>query len=109
VPVVPIPAEVFDSAGRPVEVVERAVLSAPPAWVGMSGDRPAPVRGWAGPWPVDQRWWDGASGWRGDRLQVVLGEQGGASAADVAGDGVGELAFLLLYRDGRWSVIGAYD
>jgi protein ImuB len=109
VPVVPIPAEVLDSSGRPVQVTERALLSAAPAWVGVGGERPAPVRGWAGPWPVDQRWWDSASGWRGSRVQVVLGGGGGLPVVGAAEEGgLGESAFLLLHRDGRWSVIGGY-
>jgi hypothetical protein len=82
VPPTPVPAEVLDARGCPVAVTDRAVLSAAPALVGTGGGRPAPVLGWAGPWAVDQRWWDAATGWRGCRLQVVLaGDQGGVPTA----------------------------
>jgi protein ImuB len=94
-------------------------LTSAPAAVAVDGGRPVPVRGWAGPWPVDQRWWDTTAGWRGSRLQVVLGGSagfGGEEALDVgaAHDGAGadesaERALLLLCRDGRWSVAGVYD
>jgi protein ImuB len=33
----------------------------------------APVRAWAGPWCVDERWWDPIAHRRRARLQVVLG------------------------------------
>jgi protein ImuB len=80
------------------------MVSAEPAWVAVDGGRALPVRGWAGPWPVDQRWWD-AAGWRGSRMQVVLA---GVDEGDEGGEG-GETALLLTYRDGRWTVVGRYD
>ena len=126
IPVRPVPVRVLDAAGHPVRVTERSVLSSAPAMVAVNGGRPVRVRGWAGPWPVDQRWWDPVAGWRGSRLQVVLGEVdgvggdgdgggGGGGGGWAAGDGrtgaaePGELALLLLCRDGEWSVAGAYD
>jgi protein ImuB len=93
-------AEVLDAARCPVRVDERQMISAEPAWVAMEGHRAFPVRGWAGPWPVDQRWWD-AAGWRGSRIQVVL--------AGTDEDAEGETALLLVYREGRWTVAGRYD
>ncbi|MDT7559890.1 MAG: protein ImuB [Pseudonocardiales bacterium] len=119
VPAKPPAAEVWDGSGHPVRVTDRYVLTSVPAAVAVDGGRPVPVRGWAGPWPVDQRWWDTTAGWRGSRLQVVLGGSaglGGEEALDVgaAHDGAGadesvERALLLLCRDGRWSVTGVYD
>lgn len=97
VPAEPVYAEVSDAAGRPVVVTDRYVLSTAPASVARSGGGPLPVRGWAGPWPVDQRWWDAVFGWRGSRLQVLLGGEGE------------ETALLLLHSNDRWSVIGSYD
>lgn len=95
----PSPAEVLDAARSPVWVGERQLISAEPAWVVVDGGEALPVRGWAGPWPVDQRWWDAAVGWRGIRVQVVLS---GVSEG-------GESALLLAYREGRWTVVGRYD
>ena len=93
----PGPAEVVDARGRPVTVTDRALLSAEPAAVGVNGARPVEVLSWTGPWVIDQRWWDERTRRRGARLQVVL-----------AGDR-GELAYLLLYRNANWSVVGEYD
>jgi protein ImuB len=86
---------VLDAEGHPVTVSGRAVLSAPPAQVRV-GDRgaPAAVLAWAGPWPVEERWWDGAARRRQARLQVVLA--GGA-------------AHLLVLEGGAWSCAGTYD
>ena len=33
------------------------LLSAPPHQVMVDGGRPRAVQGWAGPWPLHQRWW----------------------------------------------------
>ena len=88
VPEVPIPAEVWDAVGRPVRVTDRYVLTAAPAKVAVEGGRPASVHGWAGPWPVDQRWWDEGVELRGSYLQVVLGAVRAEEneGADVMGD-----------------------
>jgi protein ImuB len=93
VPPQPLPAELLDAEGRPVRLVEPDRLSAPPHRLVVDGGAPCTVEGWAGPWPVLQRWWapdvDESS-----RVQVV-GDDG--------------TAFLLVVRDGRWWVAGIYD
>jgi protein ImuB len=93
VPPEPLPARLCDAAGQPVGLAAPDLLTAPPHTVAVDDGPPGEVRGWAGPWPVRQRWWapDGAAG---SRLQVVRD------------DGA---AFLLLARDGRWWVVGVYD
>jgi protein ImuB len=93
VPPDPLPAELCDAAGRPVRLTAPDLLAEPPRTLAVDGDPPGEVQGWAGPWPVWQRWWspDGAAG---SRLQVVR--------ADGA-------AFLLLAREERWWVVGVYD
>lgn len=111
----PIPVEVLDAAGSPARITERCALTSTPATVAMSGGRRVPVRAWAGPWPVDQRWWDPAAGWRGSRLQVLLGgvlegaEGDGVGGGSPEGGQPGETALLLLCQDGKWSVAGEYD
>ncbi len=89
----PRSAEVLDDAGRPVSVSGRCVVSAAPATVVLDGEELA-VTGWAGPWPVRDRWWDPAQAQRVVRFQVATG------------DG---RALLLVLDDGRWSVEGIYD
>jgi protein ImuB len=93
VPPQPLPAELVDEGGEPVRLTAPDLLSAPPHRVVVDGGRSSTVHGWAGPWPLRQRWWT-SDGVEGSRLQVVLD------------DGV---ALLLLARGGRWWVTGVYD
>src|SRR5690606_40022967 len=65
----PAALEVLDAAGRPVAVDGRGGISAPPARVGGSQ-----VVAWAGPWPVEERWWDPARHRRRARLQVLTAD-----------------------------------
>ncbi|WNV91904.1 DNA polymerase Y family protein [Umezawaea sp. Da 62-37] len=97
VPADPAPVVVLDEAGADVGVTGRYELTAPPRRV-LVGGRAREVRGWAGPWPVDERWWDARAAHRVARLQVLT----------VAGDGA-EQAFLLVRVGGRWAVEGVYD
>ncbi|HXV92910.1 MAG TPA: DNA polymerase Y family protein [Pseudonocardia sp.] len=93
VPPEPLPAEVVDAAGGPVGLAAPDLLTAPPRRVAVDGGPSRPVRAWAGPWPLRQRWW-APDGTEGSRLQVVCD------------DGT---ALLLHARDGRWWVTGVYD
>jgi protein ImuB len=93
VPPEPLPAELVDAAGRPIWLVDPERLSAPPHRLVVDGAAPRNVEGWAGPWPVRQRWWS-PDGVTGSRLQLLCPE--------------GE-AFLLTSRDGRWWITGCYD
>lgn len=85
---------VHDARGRPVAVDERGELSAPPAaMLSQTGSR-RELTAWAGPWPLDERWWDPAAARTASRFQVV-DEQGGA---------------WLLVLDGEgWWAEGRYD
>ncbi len=93
VPPQPLPAELLDADGAPVRLVEPDRLSAPPHRLVVDGGGARTVAGWAGPWPVQQRWWAPDAD-ESSRVQV-LGEDG--------------VAFLLVVRDGRWWVAGIYD
>jgi protein ImuB len=89
----PVPAQVTDIAGNPVCVTNRCVLSGPPAWLAVDGARPLAIESWAGPWPLEERWWDGG-GRRRARLQVCV--TGGA-------------AYLIAREKGSWWLEGTYD
>jgi protein ImuB len=91
----PIAAEVYAADGAPVGVTGRLLVTGAPARVVLAGE-PAPVEviGWAGPWPVDERWWDDDEAHRCVRFQVLLA------------DG---RAMLLVLEAGRWSAAGVYD
>ncbi|MEU6349943.1 DNA polymerase Y family protein [Streptomyces sp. NPDC047072] len=80
-------AELVDAGGRPVAVSGRLALSAAPAQVAVDGYGRAAVTGWAGPWPVLERWWDRDGGRRVARMQVT------------AADG---RAWLMVIEQGRW-------
>ena len=90
----PEPVEVVDADDRPVSVSGRAVVSAPPARLTRRGHAPTALTGWAGPWPVDERWWDPLRHRRRARFQVV----------DAEGT-----AHLLALESGRWWLEATYD
>jgi len=89
----PLPAELLDTAGRPVGVTGRGIASAPPSRLSVAGQPWTEVAGWAGPWPTDERWWSKRSRSRQARMQVVTS----------AGS-----AYLLACKR-RWWVEGIYD
>ncbi|BBZ10296.1 DNA polymerase Y family protein [Mycobacterium branderi] len=90
------PVELLDSQGNPIRVTSRGLFSADPARLAARG-RDDPLRWWAGPWPVDERWWDPdrAKG-RTARAQVLVGGDPGK-------------ALLLCYRRRRWYLEGIYE
>jgi protein ImuB len=90
----PLPATVVDAAGGSVAVSGRLAVSAPPARVAIDGADPVEVVGWAGPWPVDERWWAPAEARRCARFQLILA------------DG---RALLAALSRGRWTVEALYD
>ncbi len=90
----PVPVEVLDVAGRPVQVGGRGLASAPPARVALAGRPPRAVTAWAGPWPSEERWWDGERRRRRARLQVVLDDGS---------------AHLLAVEGGTWWLEATYD
>ena len=67
-------ADVTDDAGDAVTVTGRCVLSAAPAWLAADGEPPLRITGWAGPWPLSERWWDPAAARRRARFQLLTGD-----------------------------------
>jgi protein ImuB len=85
---------VHDSRGRQVAVDGRGQLSAPPAaMVSQTGNR-RELTAWAGPWPLDERWWDAQEARAASRFQVVDGEG---------------IAWLLVLDGEGWWAEGRYD
>lgn len=107
----PAPATVYelprqiavqDARGLPVAVDERGELSAPPAAIvsgigtatGTATGSRRPITAWAGPWPLEQRWWDASAARSTHRFQAV--------------DGEGVAWLLALDAEGWWAE-GRYD
>jgi protein ImuB len=89
----PEPIEVTDIDGQPVRVTARLAVTGAPAR--LTQDRQSTdITGWAGPWPVDERWWDPVEAIRKARFQVSLS------------DG---RALLLRLSDGAWAIEAQYD
>lgn len=81
----PVPAQVVTAAGRPVAVTGRGAPTGTPALLRTAGGRWRHVTAWAGPWPVDERWWDTGAARRLSRFQMLTADQVGylcAAAAD---------------------------
>jgi protein ImuB len=90
----PEPVQLCGSDGRRVQVDARLGMSAEPAAVWWAdGTSQTDVVGWAGPWPVVQRWWVGTPR-RAVYLQVTLA--------------TGQ-AVLLCLSDGVWTLEARYD
>ncbi|PRC44401.1 DNA polymerase, partial [Mycobacterium sp. ITM-2017-0098] len=67
---------------------------------GRSGRFSGRLSWWAGPWPVDERWWDPTQSKTGKtaRVQVLVSDR----ASDTQ-------ALLLCYRQRRWYLEGVYE
>lgn len=61
---------VVDATGAPVVVGGRGAVSAAPAGVRI-GSRDDPVVAWAGPWVLEERWWDAVRARRTARFQFL--------------------------------------
>jgi protein ImuB len=90
----PRPAAVHDAQGATVEVSGRGLLSAPPVMLTIGGATPVALQGWAGPWMIDERWWDTTARRRAARLQLL------------AADG---RAWLAVREHGGWWIEATYD
>nr|WP_283250996.1 hypothetical protein [Rhabdothermincola salaria] len=94
VPPDPAPVEVRDGDGVVVVVDGRGGISGAPVEVVLDGGPAHRVLAWAGPWPADERWWDGPERRRRARLQLAL---------------VDGRAVLVYVEGGRWWLEAVYD
>jgi protein ImuB len=90
----PLGAVVLDEGGSPVGVSARLELTAEPAALVVERGHPVEIAGWAGPWPVEERWWAPGECRRRARFQIVLA------------DG---RALLVSLVGGHWSIEAVYD
>ena len=89
-----VPVRLADAAGCEVVVGGRGVLSAAPVTLAIGTGVPVGLMGWAGPWMVDERWWDPPTRRRAARLQV----QSATGAA-----------WLVVRERGCWWLEATYD
>jgi protein ImuB len=93
VPAKPHAVELTDAEGAMVTVTGRGLASAPPVALGIRG-RSLAIVGWAGPWPVDERWWDTDDHRRRARFQILTDD--------------GQ-ARLITLEQGQWWVTALWD
>ena len=91
----PEEVRVLDARGADVVVDDRLTMPEEPDVVEQEEGR-SDVESWAGPWPVEERWWDvsGEPGKPRVLLQVVV--EGGRG-------------LLLAFTDGAWFLEAVYD
>ena len=95
----PPPAELLDAGGEVVTVSGRGDASASPARLrcaalpGGGGD----IRGWAGPWAHDARWWDRRARARRAYWQVLVTVPDGESVACLVAVAAGHAALEAVY------------
>lgn len=108
----PAPSRVFPEpwatavvgpTGQPVSVTDRGHLSAAPTRF-HTGSAPGwqSVDAWAGPWPIDERWWEGPEAVPGSGPHAGL-------AARVQIVGVDGRAWLMRCAGGQWWTEASYD
>ncbi len=90
----PEPITVTDCGGAPVIVGGRGEASAPPQQLTDSTGRSRAIAAWAGPWPLDERWWRPSARRRQARFQLVLDDGS---------------AHLCVLEAGRWWREATYD
>lgn len=91
----PAEALVVGAEGQPVVITGRGSVTCPPERFRASADAPwQPVASWAGPWPIEELWWDEVAARRIARFQVV---------------GVDGSAWLMVVENGRWFTEARYD
>ena len=88
-----VAAVVADEHGCPVVVGGRGELSAPPATLTIGTGPEQAIVGWAGPWPLDERWWDERRHRRLARFQVVTADGG---------------AHLAVVERRQWRILASY-
>jgi len=88
------PVSLLDAKGEAVTCDARGFVSAPPAFLADADGSRTAITEWAGPWPVQERWWDPARRRRYTRLQILLAD--GRAA-------------LLIREHQRWTVTAWYS
>lgn len=93
---IPRPVHLMTESGESVRVDSRGNLNGAPSRFSPTGSARelGTVRAWAGPWAVDQKWWDLDHGRAVHRFQVVDSTN---------------TAWLLMLENGTWLAEARYD
>lgn len=94
----PLPIMVCSEDGAEVTVSGRHELSAEPSVVILQQHQYS-VISWAGPWPVEERWWDPARQRRMVRMQIVVSRNDAATTTR---------ALVVVREHGKWWVVARY-
>jgi protein ImuB len=80
---------------RSVSITARGLITAAPTFIGIGeGSEPIQVDAWAGPWPIDELWWDRNQARQVARFQIT---------------GVDGSAWLLVVENDQWWTEARYD
>ena len=91
----PIPAAVLTADGQTVRITSRGLIVGEPGRLRTRvGAEPVVIEAWAGPWPIDELWWDPTAARQVARFQLV------------AVDGS---AWLMLVEHDQWWVEARYE
>jgi protein ImuB len=82
-----------DPAGNSLGVADEH-LTAELARISIGGGQSAAITGWAGPWPVQERWWDPSARRELSRMQITCSD---------------DCAYLVTFEEGRWWLEAIYD
>lgn len=102
----PVQVQINDQFGKLLSVSARHELSASPVVV-IIGATHYRVNSWAGPWPVEERWWDSARSRRLVRLQLVCEKI--APEETLTNSTSQVLAMLAILEHGEWTVAAIYS
>jgi protein ImuB len=92
--------QVVDKNKNLLRVSARHELSAEPEQL-IINQQNYKVVSWAGPWPIEEKWWDAARSRRLVRLQVVIEKPTQQDAQQVQ-------ALLVTLEHGEWSIAAIY-
>jgi protein ImuB len=91
----PRPAAVFSADGCSVKITDRGAITGEPARLRTDDSAdPLVIEAWAGPWPIDELWWEPTGARRVARLQMVT---------------VDGSAWLLLVEGDQWWTEARYE
>lgn len=88
------PAMVYGHDGRPVRLTDRGLITTEPTSFRTDSDRARRIQAWAGPWPIEEQWWDPGRHRKLARFQVV---------------GTDGTAWLLILENDDWYAEASYE